>query len=121
MERFVRWFLIAIAAQVVGLALFSIAGCGAIGVPSPQTFNERAAASISTVTEVRQVATTLLQANRITVDDADNIQKQADVARNGIELARTLHASNPAAGENKLNAVVAVLATLRGYLTSKGG
>lgn len=115
MERVIRSALLFLAAFVF------IGGCASLGVPTPQTFNERAAASISVVTEVRSLALTLLQANKISVQDAENVQKQADNAREGIVLARTLHAQNAASGESKLNAVQTVLTALRGYLATKGG
>ncbi len=71
------------------------------------------------VAEVRHVAETLLKADKLTVDDAENVQKQADNARAALDIARALMVSNPAAADAKLQATMSILNTLRGYLAAK--
>jgi predicted kinase len=84
------------------------------------TFNQKEAASISTVTEVRKQTLSLLQAHKITVADAENVQKQADNAMEAIKLAQQLHNVNASAGSDKLQTAVVVLDTLSTYLRLKG-
>ena len=101
------------------LLAFPIGGCQTLGLSTPETFNQRLIASYGTVTSVRQAATTLLQAGRITVDDAVQIQNQANNARAGLDVARSLGRTDPKAGEDKLNAVRIGLTALEAYLIAK--
>lgn len=93
-----------------------LASCAQLGVESPKTFNEKIAVAISTVTAIRQTATTLLVAKKITPEDAQNVQTQADNARAGVEVARM--AGSPA-GEAKIQQVQLVLQALQAYLAAK--
>lgn len=97
-----------------------VVGCASLGVPTPQTTNERLLAGYGTVTEVRATATDLLVAKKINVDDAKNVQAQADNLRAGLDVSRTLVATDPKAADTKLTATIAGLTALRTYLTSKG-
>lgn len=105
---------------LITLPFLPASGCAFLGVPTAQTFNERAALALSSVTTARQGALTLLQAKRITPADADNIQRQADTARAAIDVARSLHATDPAAGNAKLTQAQTVLTALDAYLKTKG-
>lgn len=102
--------------QALPILLLLAAGCASLGVPVPQTFNGKAAAALTTVTGARQTTLTLLQAHKLTPDDAANVDKQADNLRQGIEVARTIHAGDPAAGDTKLTATIAALQILTAYL-----
>lgn len=104
---------------LIGLMVFAISACDS--VPKPKTFNESAAVAIVTVTQVRETATALLVAKKITVEDARNVQKQADNARSGIEVARALYKADPFAGQMELSTVVKGLTILQQYLTTRGG
>jgi len=95
-------------------------GCAALGLPTAETFNEKAAATLGTITTVRQTATTLLNERKITAEDGDNILKQTDNARAGLDIARVLNKQNPQAADAKLNAVRTVLVALQGYLAARG-
>jgi hypothetical protein len=99
--------------------LFLLAACQSLGVPSPQTFNEKEAAAISTVTAIRGTALSLLTSNKITAADAQNIQAQADNAREAIQVADQIHAANPEAGGDRLTAIVAGLTALQTYLATR--
>jgi hypothetical protein len=101
----------------VGLMLLS--ACAALGVLTPQTFNEKEAAAISTVTAIRETALSLLQANKITVEDAKNIQTQADNARQAIVIADQIHAANPEAGSDRLTAIITGLTAIQAYLATR--
>lgn len=99
---------------------FGLTACSALGIPQAQTFNERAAVALSAVTSVRQATLTLLQTKRITADDAENVQKQADNARSAIDIARKLNAAGDPGAPGKLDQAQAVLTTLEAYLATKG-
>ncbi len=102
------------------VCLWVLSACSAIGVPTPQTFNERLAVSISTVSEIRSGAKTLLVSNKITPDEAEKIQQGADNARGAIEVARTVYATDPVSANTTLATTIKALAALRAVLASKG-
>jgi uncharacterized lipoprotein YmbA len=102
------------------IVLLLITACASLGVPSPTTFNEKEAAAISTVTAIRGTALSLLQSGKITAEDAQNIQGQADNAREAIVVADQIHAANPEAGGDRLTAIVAGLTAIQAYLATRG-
>lgn len=83
---------------------------------TPKTFEERLAVSYQDVTEARNTGQTLLTADKITVKDAENVQKQADVVREGLDVAQGL---GETAGKPKLDATIDILRALQTYLTLK--
>jgi hypothetical protein len=109
----------AVRPTLISIALVLLTACSSFGVPSPETFNEKAAAAISSVTTVRNTAYTLLVSNKITATDAINIQKQADNAREAIAVAISIHAANPEAGADRLTAVITALNALSAYLATR--
>lgn len=100
------------------MVLFTTA-CAQLGAPTPQTFNERLAAGYGTVTQVRSTATALLTARAISIEDAANVLRTTDTAREGLELARSIAATDAAGATTRLQASVAVLTALQQYLLSK--
>lgn len=115
-----------LGAMICGLILFGtvtaavvIPACSALGVPTPQTFNEKEASAIVSVTAVRKLAITLLTADKISAADARNVQQQADNLREGIQLASTLHAGDPSAGEDRLSQIITAVAALNSYLLKR--
>ena len=103
------------------LTLGAIGGCASVGLPTADSFNERLAVGYSTVTTIRQSATTLLQAKKITADDGQNVLEQTNSARAGLDIARTLSKVDVKAAEGKLTAARAVLSALQSYLAARGG
>lgn len=101
------------------LAALGLVACQQLGVPSPETFNQKLAVAYTSVTAVRTTATQLLAARKISPDDAENVNASADVARAGLDVAR--RTSDPAAANAKLTAAVAALTALQTYLATKGG
>ena len=99
------------------MLLFS--GCETLGIATPQTFNEKAAATLGTITTVRQTATTLLNQKRITAEDGQNVLVATDAARTGLDIARTLHKANPTAANQRLDAVRSGLIALQSYLAQR--
>lgn len=96
-----------------------MAGCTALGLPQAKTFNERVAVAIGTVTTAREAATSLLTAGKITVTDAENVQKQADNAREGIIIATQIHETDPGGAETRLSTAITILQALQSYLDSR--
>jgi hypothetical protein len=105
--------------MVVLLLLVPLAACAPIGVSTPQTFDERLAASVATVSAVRTSTTTLLRENLISAEDAQRLRAQADDARSGIDVAKALHATEPGASDTRLAAVRLDLNGLQTYLNSR--
>ena len=96
-----------------------LTGCAVLGGPTPETFNQKLAVGYSTVTAVRSTATQLLQAKKIGSVDAQNVQKQADTAREGLDVAREVGKVDLKAGDLKLTSVTTALQALQRYLVSK--
>jgi NADH:ubiquinone oxidoreductase subunit 4 (subunit M) len=99
--------------------LFMLTACASLGLPTAKTFNERAAVAYGTVTTVRETTASLLVAKKITASDAQNVQNQANTAREGIDLARSVVATNPGDADTKLTAAITVLSALQTYLEGK--
>lgn len=104
---------------MLAILLSLASACAQLGLPTAQTFNEKLAAGYSSVTAVRDTATTLLVAKKISPDDAQNVQNQADNARAGLDIARSAHAVNATAADAKLTQVMAALTALQSYLAKK--
>ena len=107
------------AGLMLAFIMTIIVGCAQLGVPTPATVNEKIAVATVTVSSVRNTAATLVTAGKISADDAENVQKQADTARDGLTIARTL--KDPLAADNKVDAATAVLKALQAYLLTKQG
>ena len=107
---------------IVGIYLaLLMAACTAIGI-NAQTFNKKLLVGYETIAEVMVQTTNLLKGKKITPDDAENIQKQADNLRGALDLARTLKDRGDTVGADaKLDATRAALVALQAYLVSKEG
>lgn len=94
-------------------------GCASIGLPVPETFNQKLIVGYSTVTAIRTTNAMLLDASAITADDGENVSKAADVARTGLDVARALSRTDMTAAEGKLTAVRTTIAALSAYLSTR--
>lgn len=112
MKTMYRSFVFLIAAAL-------LSACAALGLPQAETFNQKAAVAYGTVQSVVDTATTLLQAKKITADDAQSVQASADVAKQGIDTARKIHLADPTAANAKLDAIRTGLTALSAYLATK--
>ena len=110
-----RFFAAAFLSLVVGM----VGACAAMGGIQPDTFREKLAYAKITVTGARQIGGQLLDARKITADDAQAIQNEADAARTAIALVEKQHATNPTAADIRLDGIVAGLRGLALYLNSK--
>lgn len=100
-------------------ALAATPGCSTLGVPTPQTTQERTVVVMAAVAGVREAALALLTAKKITAGDAQNVQQQADNIRAGVVIAQSLLASDPSAADAKLQQTRAMLIALQAYLATK--
>lgn len=117
MKTTVRILAVA-SALLCAMTLFQ--ACQMLGAPVPQSFSERVAVAYASVTGVRQTAASLVRADMISPDDAQNIQNQADTARQGIDVARRLHEQGASvAAEDRLAAMVVILQELNSYLADR--
>lgn len=99
--------------------LVILTACTTIGVPAPQTFNERLAAAYSTVTAARDTTATLLTSGKLTAADAQNVNTQCDNLRSALDVARTLRITDPVEADSRLSATIAALTALQSYLESR--
>lgn len=96
------------------LAFLFVVACATM----PKAFNEKLGTGYATVTEVRDLTTSLLENNVITADNAQNVQTQADNFRTGLDIARTMHTQADPGADTKLSSVLTGLTALRDYLRS---
>lgn len=101
------------------LALFLLAACATLGVPSPETFNEKETAAISTARGVISTARGLLLADKLTPDDVDNLIKQANAFMEAVKVAHEIHATSATMGEDRLAAAVIGLNAINAYLLTR--
>lgn len=94
--------------------------CAQLGLPTANTFNERTAVAIGTVTQVRVTATALLKAGKLSSADGENVLKQTDNAAEAVTVARAIFATDPGSANSKLTAAAAILSILQQYLATKG-
>ena len=96
--------------------LLILAACGTLGVPAPQTFNQRAAAATASVNTASQTVLTLLKARKITPDESDRYTDRTEDAQDAIDLARSIYAANPTEAEDRLTATITALKILTAEL-----
>lgn len=103
----------------VAMVVLMVAACSVVGVPAPKSFNDRVAAAVSSITTVRQTTIVLLERDKITAKDAQNIQNTANQARDGLEVARELYRIQPRSGEERLEATIRILESLQRYVDKR--
>jgi len=102
------------------VALCLLAACAQVGIPTPQTFNERLAVGYAAVTTIRDTATTLVTASKITPAEAQNVQDQADRGRTALDIARATAKTDLSSADTRLTATLQLLTALQSYLAAKG-
>lgn len=131
---FVRAGMLGVLLALGSITVLSVttAGCETIGVPAAKTFNERLAVGYVSVTAVRDSATTYFSAELAAAaalpdeqraareqairKDAENVQAQADNAREALDIARTLKDLDVRSAETRLTAAIQILEALQTYL-----
>lgn len=108
----------------LGLAMVivcTVTGCAALGLATPKTFNQQLATGYGSATVVIQTTDTLLKDGKISSQDAQNVEIQADNLKAALDIARQTYATDQATAGNKLAAALTALQALTTYLQSKGG
>ncbi len=96
------------------VAVFALAACQAPGpVFAGQSFNDRAAQGYAAVAAVHSMSATLLDGHVIGSKDAENVVQQADIARDGIDIAKGLTGQ---AAETRLDVALLALQAAKSYL-----
>lgn len=96
-----------------------LAGCAALGVPTAESFPEKAAAATVSVNTGSQTVLTLLQSRKITPDENDKYTKALGDFQEGIDFIRGVNKTNPADAENRLAALIASLNLLLAELEAR--
>ena len=108
-----------LAFSVAGVTALSLSSCAALGVPSPQGFNEKLATGYSTLSSVRTATASLLSARSITVVEADGVQAKADEARLLLDEASNLKGVDFQNAEVRLVSALRVLAALDSFVVKR--
>lgn len=114
-ESFVALLLIVVMTLMLGMQQ----GCAS--APPIDTFNKKMAVTVASNTAVRDTATTLLVAKKISVPDAQNVLAQTDLLRDGLNVARGMSSTDLASAEGRLEAASAAIKGLQDYLIKKQG
>lgn len=104
------------------LAAGFVAGCATTGTEPATTatsFTDELAIGYALNAEVRQTATTLLAAKKISVADAENVLDQTNNARAGLDIARGMATSNLTTARDKVATARTVLLALQVYLAAR--
>jgi hypothetical protein len=108
---------------LIAITAIAVSACALLGGPPLESFGDRLAAGYATVRGARQFNTALLNGQRIHSSDAENMQKQLDAAREGLDVASTLCAPPPGAcgldAEDKLQTTMTIANAALGYLCKK--
>lgn len=105
--------------SLIPLLLMLLTACGTLGVPVPQTFNQKAAAATASVNAASQLDLTLLQARKITPDESDRYINRIEDVQHGIIVARGLRSTDPALAQDRLDLIIKALAALTAELESR--
>ena len=101
----------------LSFVLLLLTGCAQLGLPTPQTFDQRLAVAYGTHTAVMETATAALIAKQITVDDAKQVLKLADESRVLLDAARVV--GDPTVATNKLVLATQILTGLQSFLRER--
>jgi hypothetical protein len=104
----------------LAICMVAVAACAQVGLQA-DTFNKRTAAAYTTVAAVADSAALAQRAGKLSPKDVDNVIVTLRASITGLQLAESLHATDPSGGEAKLTATLTVLTALQGYLAPQGG
>ena len=97
-----------------------LTACAAMGIITPQSFDERLAAAYSLNTAIREGVSASLSAGAISSEDADGALSDTRTARTSLDAVRTLAGQDPTAADGRLKVLEASLKALRSRLIAKG-
>lgn len=100
----------------------AVAGCATPPGAQGRGFNDYAGDVISTADNVVTATRTLLAAKKISPDDAENVLKAVDTAREGVKVARGVAVKDgAAAGQSRLRLAADALDGFAAYVNVKPG
>lgn len=98
---------------LVSAALAMLSACATL------EFNDEAALVVQGITGAVATGNTLVSTGKISKEDGQNIAKQADNIKEGLDVAITLHQTDATGGEDKIASLQAGLSALTDYLTKR--
>ncbi len=106
---------------IIAFLFAMLSACAQVGLQPPQSFNEKVAYSITTVTSIRASAANALEAKTISAEDAKKTLQSTDNARSLLDDALALNkTSGEASAAGKLAQASSILVELQQFLISKG-
>lgn len=106
-----------IASWLVLAALLT--ACTLMGQPTPDSFNQKLEGAYRTAETIVRSNSILLNAHKISSADAENVAKEVDAGKQGLDIARDIHTTDPQAGSARLTATLAGLHALEAYLKTQ--
>lgn len=91
MKRKPTW-LLAIRTRILVVLVLVVGLAGCATLVAPKSFDQQAAYVVAGITAARQTAADYLVRGRITVAQAERIQRDADAARQHLDAARAFYA-----------------------------
>lgn len=120
---FVRPVMLALLLGLSALSLPLMQGCALLTPADSQvpagSFDSRISDVNNSIATGRDIVRILLQAEKISPEDAEDLQRQADNLRTGSDLAYAMRGTNLADAEAKLLATQKLLEAFQAYLTQK--
>lgn len=104
---------------LAALCLTLLAGCAALGLATPQGFDQSLATAYGVHTAVVSATATALTAGSINSAEATAVQTQALTARQLLDTARTLEVTNPTGASSDLALATTALTAIQTYLNSR--
>lgn len=109
--------ILATCILAAGIAACATPPTGTVGsptqVPPAATFNDKEALGLRTITLIRTSATTLMTANKLTVDQDALIQAQLNLAVSGLRIARSMQTDHPDEAAAQITATLAGIEALK--------
>jgi hypothetical protein len=100
-------------------ACWLLVACSTINLGVPKSFNASLQDGYTAITAIVNTAGTLYAAGKLSDADKANVVSVATEAKNGLDIARQIHTTDPTAGADKLTATIAGLTALQNYLVSR--
>lgn len=97
-----------------------LSGCAQLGLASVQSFEDKLYATTATVSQIERTTSVLLNARKISSNDAKNVLKATDAAAEGVTLAKAYVGVDQATANAKLAAAITALNALQTYLATQG-
>lgn len=104
---------------VIALIFSVLVGCSSLGLGPAQSLDQKIAYAYGTHTAVLEAATSAVNSNALSVDDAKQVLILADQSKQLLDAGRVAERANDTATANsKITLAVTVLAQLQTYLNN---